>query len=170
MKNIRLLTYHVNQDDPKKCTAKKLSRFGLADITNSLRKIPRRAIILNPSASLVFAPEDVDIAMRYGIVAVDCSWKNVKQVFSSMKRFPNHRYLPFLIPVNPVNYGKPMQLSTLEAFIASLYIIGMVEQAEDLSRLYKWSPHFIELNRKFLDAYRNAKSREEIIDIVDDMI
>ena len=31
-KLVRLVVYHVNEDDPKKCTAKKLHRFGYADL------------------------------------------------------------------------------------------------------------------------------------------
>jgi pre-rRNA-processing protein TSR3 len=158
---IRLLIYHVDQDDPKKCTAKKLRRFGLAEITHNIRDIPYGAIILNPLSKTFFAPEDEEIAKRRGIVAIDCSWNKVDEVFSRLKRFRNHRSLPFLVPVNPVNYGRPFQLSTLEAFIASLYIIGEEEHARKLTKLYKWSPNFIDTNERYLRLYRNA-TREEI--------
>lgn len=164
--SIRLLTYHVNQDDPKKCTAKKLKRLRLADITHDIRDIPRNGIILNPLAKTVFAPEDRVYAEKDGIVAIDCSWNNVDDMFSKLRRFRIHRALPFLIPVNPVNYGKPFQLTTLEAFIASLYIIGEEEHAKKISTLYKWSQHFITLNEKYLRAYRNTSTRAEILEIM----
>ena len=163
---VRLLTYHVNQDDPKKCTAKKLKRLGFAEITHDLHGIPFNAVILNPLVKTVFSPEDRVYAERGGIVAVDCSWNKVDEVFSRLKRFRNHRALPFIVPVNPVNYGKPFQLTTLEAFITALYIIGAEQQAEEISSIYKWSQHFIDLNKRFLEAYRNASTRQEIIEFI----
>jgi len=163
--HIRLLTYHVNQDDPKKCTARKLKRFGLADITHNIRDIPYSSIVLNPLAKTVFAPEDRTYAEKGCIVAVDCSWSKVDEVFSRLKRFRNHRALPFLVPVNPVNYGRPFQLTTIEAFMASLYIIGEEEQARKLEGLYKWSQHFIDTNEKYLSMYKNS-TREEILEIM----
>ena len=159
---MKLLVYHLNQDDPKKCTAKKMERFGLVKIIKRVERIPRGCIILNPDADRMFSMADKENSLRYGIAAVDCSWRDVETVFSRLSRFKNHRYLPFLIPVNPVNFGKPGKLSTLEAFIASLYIIGEVELATKLSNLYKWSPHFITMNKELLDIYRNSGDPEEI--------
>ncbi|HEC81834.1 MAG TPA: DUF367 family protein, partial [Thermoplasmatales archaeon] len=164
--SVRLLTYHVNQDDPKKCTARKLKRLGFADITHDIRDIPYNAVILNPVVKTVFSPEDKVYAEKGGIVAVDCSWGKVEEVFSRLKRFRNHRALPFVVPVNPVNYGKPFQLTTLEAFVTALYIIGEEKQAERISLIYKWSQHFIDLNKRFLEVYRSASTRDEIIEFM----
>jgi len=152
--DIRLLVYHTNDDDPKKCTARKLKRFGYVEFVKEVRKIPRKAIILNPLADRICSPSDRFYAEKYGILAVDCSWKKVKEVFHKLRSFKNHRALPFLVAVNPVNYGKPFRLSTLEAFIATLYIIGKEDQARKISELYKWSYHFINVNKDFLARYR----------------
>ncbi len=159
---MKLLVYHLSQDDPKKCTAKKMERFGLVRIVKRVERIPRGCIILNPDADRMFSMADKENSLKYGIVAVDCSWRDVDVVFSRLSRFKNHRYLPFLVPVNPVNFGKPGKLSTLEAFIASLYIIGEEELAIKLSNLYKWSPHFLTMNRELLDMYRNSRDPEDI--------
>lgn len=159
---MKLLVYHLGQDDPKKCTARKMERFGLAKIIKRVEKIPRGSVILNPCTDCMFSVRDRDASLKYGIVAVDCSWQEVETVFSRLSRFKNHRYLPFLIAVNPVNFGKPGKLSTLEAFIASLYIIGEEEMAQRLSGLYKWSPHFLTMNKELLDMYRCSDDPEEI--------
>ncbi len=164
MENIRLIVYHLNQDDPKKCTAKKMERFGLAEIVNSNRNIPRRSIILNPLAGIVFSKEDKDYGVKYGIVAVDCSWEKADYVFSKLRNFRIQRALPFLVAVNPVNYGKPFKFTTLEAFIASLYLLEEYDQVKKLENLYKWSPYFIEINKKYLDAYTKTSSKEELIE------
>jgi pre-rRNA-processing protein TSR3 len=72
--------------------------------------------------------------------------------------------LPFVVAVNPVNYGKPLKLSTLEAFATALYILGDVKKAEEMLNLYKWGPNFLVLNKEPLEDYRNAKNSSEIID------
>ena len=47
------------------------------------------------------------------------------------------RALPFLVASNPVNYGKPFKLTSLEAFSAALFILGEVEYAKELLNIYK---------------------------------
>ncbi len=44
----------------------------------------------------------------------------------------------FFITANPVNYAKPFRLTTLEAFAASLYILGFKSDAEKILEIYKW--------------------------------
>ena len=45
-KPVRLVVYHANEDDPKKCTAKKLHRFGYASLEKNVRRLPYHAILL----------------------------------------------------------------------------------------------------------------------------
>jgi pre-rRNA-processing protein TSR3 len=167
---IKLIVYHANEDDPKKCSAKKLKKFGYASLETNIRRVPKGAIVLSPYAEKSISKEDIDTARKNGILAVDCSWKNAESCFNLLDIKNNARALPFVIAVNPVNYGKPFKLTTLEAFATVLYILGEVEHAEDILKLYKWGPHFLKINKKPLDDYSKAENSREIIEIMKEYI
>ena len=163
---MKLLVYHANEDDPKKCSAKKLAKFGFIKIEINIRKTPKDAILLNPFAEKSLSKEDKDIAEKNGILAVDCSWENAENSFDFLDKRNHSRALPFVVAANPVNYGKPFKLTTLEAFATALYIFDDVELAKDILKLYKWGPHFLVLNKKPLEDYRKAKNSTEVIKIM----
>ena len=150
---IKLFVYEMRQDDPRKCTSRKLVHFGYA------RRITRRhrvkPVLLNPLTDTVLLSRDRDAVERRGLAAVDCSWKRVEEGFSSRFRGINRR-LPCLVAANPVNYGKLFKLSSLEAFAAALYIVGYKEQAERILSIYKWGPVFLKLNRELLEEYARS--------------
>lgn len=162
-KNIKLYVYHERQCDPKKCTALKLNRHSRAKVVYNLKYIPKRALILNPLVSQVFSPLDKELVLKHGIVAIDCSWKKIEEGIPKLLR-ERGRILPALVAVNPINYGKIGMLSTAEALAAALYIIGFENQAKDLLSIFKWGLHFLELNKDLLEAYRNAKTPEEVVE------
>ena len=54
-KKMKLFVYHANEDDPKKCSAKKLARFGHVKLETKIRKTPRNTILLNPFAEKCFS-------------------------------------------------------------------------------------------------------------------
>ena len=162
-KTIRLTVYDANEDDPKKCTAKKLHRFGQVSLEKNIRRLPYHAVLLNPFAEKSLSREDYLMAMNHGLVALDCSWKTAEQSFEFLKIKTTSRALPFLLAANPVNYGKPFQLSTLEAFAAALYILGEVEHAKEIVGIYTWGPRFLELNREPLEDYRQARDSAEVV-------
>jgi pre-rRNA-processing protein TSR3 len=166
LEKIPLRVYHANEDDPKKCSAKKLARFGYVELITSLNKIPGKSIILNPKAKKSLSKEDLHYAQRNGILAIDCSWKNVDNIFSLLEKKGHSRALPYLIAANPVNYGRPFKLTTLEALASALYILDNVAYAKELMQLYKWGPHFLELNKEPLEDYRKAQSSLEIIELI----
>jgi len=165
-KEIRLWVYHTAEDDPKKCSARKMARFGLVNLASSMKRIPPGLILLDPFAEKSFSPEDADIACPHGILALDCSWKTAEEQFAHASHLHHSRALPFVIAVNPVNYGKPLKLSTLEAFVTALYILGKLKQAKTLVNLYKWAPHFLTMNQEPLEEYRTAKTSADIIEIM----
>ena len=158
--------YHTDEDDPKKCSAKKLNKFGFVILEKNIRKVPKNAVLLNPFAEKSLSKEDLKSALKNGIVAVDCSWKNAEKSFDYLDQMNISRALPFLIASNPVNFGKPFKLTTLEAFAASLYILDEIEHAKDILNIYKWAPHFLELNKQPLEDYRMAKDSKEIIQVM----
>ena len=167
---IKLFVYHSNEDDPRKCSARKLAKFGYTKIEANIKKVPRDMILLNPFAEKSLSPEDKKIAIKNGILGLDCSWKNAENSFEYLDKKNHSRALPFVVAVNPVNYGKAFKLTTLEAFSAALYILGDREKAEKILELYKWSPHFLEMNKEPLERYKNAKNSKEIIEIMNDYL
>jgi len=162
-KTIKLYVYHEKQCDPKKCTALKLNRHGKAKVVYNLRYVPKRTLVLNPLVSQVFSPQDKELVLKFGILAIDCSWKKIKEGIPKLFHGKG-RILPALVAVNPINYGKIGMLSTAEALAAALYIIGFKDQAKDILSIFKWGLHFLELNKDFLEAYRTAKTPEEVVE------
>ena len=163
---IKLIVYHTDEDDPKKCSAKKLHRFGFVKLEKNMRKIPKNAVLLNPFAEKSLSREDLPFAKETGVLAVDCSWKHAEAVFQNLEKMHISRALPFVVAANPVNYGKPFKLTTLEAFAATLYIFDKIDHSREILNIYKWGPHFLELNKQPLEDYRKAENSTEIIQIM----
>jgi len=66
---------------------------------------------------------------------------------------------------NPVNFGKPCKLSSVEALAGALYILGEKERAHVLLSKGNWGIRFLEVNREPLDLYAEAKDSSEVIKI-----
>ena len=158
--NVRLYILHLNQDDPKKCTARKIARFGLAKLYRNFRYIPRGTIILSPFSNIYLSREDRKTAMKRGITVVDCSWKTAENVFRKLNG--KMRKLPYLVAANPTNFGHPYQLSSVEALSSALYILGFREQATSLLKKFKWGMNFLVLNREPLEIYSQAQTSQDI--------
>ena len=160
----RLFVYCLKQDNPKKCSSAKLHHFGFTKNLRYASEIPRKAILLDPFESEPLLSSDSEIARRYGIVAIDSSWKKTSEnIFRKYRG--RHKRLPLLVAVNPVNYGHVSCLSSLEALAATLFILGFKEQSEKLLAIYNWAASFLSLNKKRLDAYSQAKDKAEIYEL-----
>jgi len=143
--NIRILCF--DQDDPKKCTAKRLERFNLSDNHSNFKTLPPMGLVLDPFSEKILSGEDIPLAEVGGIVGVDCSWNKAPETFSRLRLMGlEPRSLPLVTPANPVNSGKVGKLTTAEAIASALLICGQSEQAQKIMSVFKWGPAFLKLN------------------------
>ena len=161
---VRITIYHAAQDDPKKNTALRLNRRGLARIVTKIRFLPKRSIVLNPFGEIALSPADRKRIEQFGLVALDCSWEHAQKVMGEHVRGTS-RCLPILIAGNPVNFGKLTKLTTAEAIAAALYIAGFKKEAEEALSIFTWGHTFLELNKMLLDNYVTAKDSGDIVEM-----
>ena len=106
MQSVPLHVIHLDQDDPKKCTSRKLHQSGLINLHESANSAPRRGYLLDPRAKTVLAPEDRGlISLGGSIVVLDCSWKHIEEsldLINGRTRLEG-RILPLLLAANPVS-------------------------------------------------------------------
>ena len=157
---IPLFALHLDACDPKKCTAKKLARFGMIATHAKVRQLPRNGVILQPEAGVALSREDAPAAESGGLGVVDTSWKR-----GEFPELPHHRQraLPYLLAANPVNYGKPFVLSSVEALAAALVILGHDDQARTILSKFSWGDQFLILNAEPLSEYRAARTSSEVV-------
>lgn len=158
---IRVLVHDRCQCDPKKCTAKRMVKFGLAKNV-TISQIPKGSVILSPFSEQALSPADRIHAER-SLTVMDLTWSNIDE-FPRPKGM-NERALPFLIASNPVNWGRPMELNSAEAVLASLMILGEEEQAGEFIKRFNWGPEFMRLNGELLSDYSKAKDSAEVVGI-----
>ena len=157
---INLLMFY--QDDPKKCTAAKLIKFGLA---KKITKSRSKTVLLHPYSEKTLFNNEKSIFTS--ITGIDCSWALAEQVFQ--KNFVGiSRKLPPLLAGNPVNYSKINKLTTVEAIAGAAFILGNESLAQNLLEKFNWGHTFFELNENLLKDYQNASSEEEISTIIHD--
>ena len=149
----------MGQDDPTKCTARKMINMDLARGVGRKFHASDKVIVLNPYAHRVLSPPDRGAK---AVLAVDCSWNQAQEVF--FKRLGGkHRRLPVLLAGNPTNYARPGVLSSLEAVAATMYILGEAEEAKRYMDIFKWGPTFLTLNAEPLEAYASARTEDRIL-------
>lgn len=152
---------YEGDDDPEKCSARKLSRFDLAELHQSARLTPP-GIVLNPFAEQALSPADATDD-HASLIALDCSWETAEAEAFQLRG--THRALPFLVAANPVNYGEVLQLSTVEAFAGALCILGKRDHAEQLLSKFRWGHTFLELNAEPLSRYAACEDSAAVVEI-----
>ena len=157
-RDLRVYVLLLKQDDPHKCTAAKLVKFGFAKALFNVRQIPKGSLVLNPMATRLVLPKDRNLR---SVVAIDCSWEKAQGEFR--RGLPGlAKRLPTLLAANPTNYAKKHKLSSVEALSAASFIMGYKGIAEKLLSLFKWGDTFLTLNKELLEAYSSAASEEEL--------
>jgi len=162
---VQLHVRYEGDDDPDKCTARRLASFGHVELHRSTRATPY-GIILNPFAERALSPADRAETDR--LVALDCSWETAEREAFDLDGV--HRSLPFLVAANPINYGTPFQLNTVEAFAGALCILGEREQAETLLSNFSWGQTFLDLNAEPLERYADCTDSSEVVAIQDEYL
>ena len=143
-KKVRLYCVHLNQCDPKKCTALKLHRLGLVTLVNRLDRCPRNAIILDPFSDQILSIADREPIEKFGLIVINCSWEKTESIF--IHKFRTGRKLPPLLAANSVNYGRWERLSSAEALAAALYLTNFIEPAKEILSKYSWGESFLQIN------------------------
>lgn len=153
------IRYH-GDDDPKKCTARRLDRFGLVELHRRDRGVPA-GIILDPYAERALS--GADRLTNDVLVAIDASWTAAEPAVFDLPG--SRRALPFLVAANPVNYGRPFRLTTVEALAGALWLLGEPAQARTILSKVRWGETFLELNEEPLRRYAEADDSSEVVAI-----
>ncbi len=150
------------QDDPKKCTAARMVRLGLA---KSVSRPSPSGLVLSPFSNRFLLPKERSSVRT--VVGVDCSWNLAdRNLFGRLGGFK--RRLPPLLAGNPINYAKLDKLTTAEAISAALFIMGFEGQARQLLERFKWGHTFYDLNRNLLYDYSKLNDEGQIQQILRD--
>ena len=128
-------------------------------VFSRLSAIPRTSLILDPTAEQALSPAD-KIKTRT-ITALDCSWEVLDTSVVRSWRFK--RALPYLLAANPINFGRPFKMTSVEAMAAALFILGEHEQAEVILSKISWGIRFLELNMELLQAYADAPDSTTVL-------
>jgi len=148
------------QDDPKKCTAAKLIKFGLA---KKITKSQSKTVLLHPYAEKTLF--NYEKSLFNSITGIDCSWALAEKVFQN-NFIGISRKLPPLLAGNPINYSKINKLTTVEAIAGASFILGDESLSYKLLEKFNWGHTFLELNENLLHDYQKASSDEQVIDII----
>ncbi|KAH7447041.1 hypothetical protein KP509_01G088600 [Ceratopteris richardii] len=109
--------------------------------------------------------EDQVLLREKGLAVIDCSWARLDDVPFRTLRCGAPRLMPWLVAANPVNYGRPCELSCVEALAGALYICGEIQASEILLSKFKWGHGFLSLNRELLDSYKECSTGAEVIEV-----
>ena len=159
---IKLSMLYFDQCDPKKCTGKKMERLGLLKEIKFSKNYG--GILLTPTGKKICSIVDHDIIEKKGICVIDCSWAKFEELHLDLHKIET-RSLPFMVAVNPVNFGKAYKLSCVEAFAACLYLGGFEKESKFILDHFKWGEHFFKVNEELFGKYKGISSQEQLKEI-----
>ncbi len=156
---MELHVHYVGDDDPEKNTARRLERFDLVTLHRRRTDLPA-GIVLDPYAEVALSPADA-AEDRTRIVAHDSSWRSATAEAFDLPG--NRRALPFLVAANPINYGRPFELTTAEALAGACAILGAWKRAETIMEPFSWGETFLELNAEPLARYADCGDSTDVV-------
>jgi len=163
---LSLFVHRVGDDDPRRCTGRRLLQRGLASPPPARLPDGERIVLLDPYANAPAAPADREREGLVGILAVDCSWNRL----SDAGGFPRallgrsvRRRLPWLLAANPQHFGRPTELNTVEALAAALVLFGERPRAARLLEGFPGGPGFLPLNDALLGDYVAAGTADAVV-------
>src|SRR3989442_559705 len=118
----------------------------------------RELVVLGSRAGL-----RMDLGYTYRIPLPDRVMKITPRALSRSVARLVTRALLYLLAANPVNYGKPFVLSSVEALAAALVIFGRPEEARAILSKFTWGGQFLALNQEPLDAYALAEDSAGVV-------
>ncbi|KAF1772468.1 Ribosome biogenesis protein [Phytophthora cactorum] len=157
---VTLRMWDFQQCDSKRCTGRKLCRLGY--IKSMKPGAHFRGLVLSPL-------ESTSSLQRTGPSwrARASHWAKVQELPYKQLRSGVHRLLPFLVAANSVNYGRPHKLSCAEAIAATLYIVGLKQEAIQLMDEFSWGAEFLKINADCLEAYSACNNSAEVVEAQD---
>ncbi|RQG92796.1 DUF367 family protein [Natrarchaeobius halalkaliphilus] len=158
--------YYEGDDDPEKCTARRMEKFDEAILYRTMGQVPY-GVVLNPHAERALSPADREAGLDT-LVALDCSWESAEA--ASFRMNGVHRALPFLVAANPVNYGRPFRLTTVEALAGALCIFDELEHAESILEPFRWGETFLTLNEEPLRRYSECTDSSEVVAVQEEYL
>lgn len=161
---VPLTVYYTAQDDPKRNTAVRLGRKNLVQLVDDPKHIRQHMVLLNPFAKKALSRQDMPAMRKYGLLALDCSWKQAEAMFPLLQGKVRSRALPFLVAASPAKFGTPFELSTVEAIAASLFIVGEERQARRVMSVVPWGKTFFEVNAQPLADYAACETSTEVVE------
>ncbi|KAL8766735.1 MAG: hypothetical protein Q9209_006557 [Squamulea sp. 1 TL-2023] len=148
--------------DPKRCSGKRLMRFGMMRELSVGQKF--QGVVISPNAKTLISPLDASLLKTYGAAVVECSWVRISEVPWAKIGGKHERLLPYLIAANPTNYGRPWRLNCAEALAATFFILGYGDWAEYVLQHFSYGKPFMEINAQVLKRYAACKDEEEVRD------
>lgn len=134
---IKLAMWDFNQCDPKRCSGRKLARFGMLKCLRLNQKFG--GLILSPFGKKSVSPADREIVDKFGICAIDCNFSFLLISYSSfvclcvmVGLFPFYFFLSFLfyegswarideLPLSKIRGSFERLLPFLVVFLVSLW-------------------------------------------------
>ncbi|MCI4325937.1 MAG: DUF367 domain-containing protein [Thermoplasmata archaeon] len=165
---VPLLLVLAGEDDPKKCSGRRLVRVGEVTEVPVGRPPSSSVVVLDPHAEAPLSRADRERALAGGLLGVDCSWNRIGRSgrypteIPWLARLPVRRRLPWLVAANPQHHGRLAELNTAEAFAAALFVLGEPARARRLLDPFSGGPTFFDLNAAALDSYARAETADGI--------